>query len=136
MHFFFILLCLLWAGCGKKPRSLIPQQAQSCKPALFSVPRAKRLRAISTTSEITLQWEHILDERLYSYAIYKFAKGRFLRHKPYAIVIAQERSFTDQTPYKYCNNPCYAIRPCYLINGYLCKGALSNVICFQKKKCL
>jgi hypothetical protein len=135
MHHVLILLVLLLAGCGKRPRSLIPPQSRAAKPSTFDVPRATKLCGTKLGKTIQLSWQPITDPRLHSYAVYKFERGRFLRRKPYTIVNAPEHTLNDQTPHAHrYKAPCYAIRPCYLINSHICMGALSNVLCFEKNK--
>ncbi len=134
MHRVIVFLVVLLVGCGKRPRSLVSQKKHEIKPLIFDVPRATRLRGTDTGTAINLHWQPIADERLHSYAIYKFSRGRFLRHKPFAIIQAPHNSFTDIKPYRHDKDPCYALRPYYIINSYVCMGALSNVLCFEKKK--
>jgi hypothetical protein len=131
--YIFLFFFLFFTGCGKRPRSLIPQQSHASKPSTFAVPRATKLSGASHNDTIQLSWPPVADVRLHSYAIYKFAQGRFLRHKPFSIVHAPQHTFVDSHPYDRYKHPCYAVRPCYLINSHMCMGALSNVLCFEKR---
>ncbi|MBM3893735.1 hypothetical protein FJ365_05045 [Candidatus Dependentiae bacterium] len=136
MYAALLLVFLLFlAGCGKRPRSLVPPLPKAAKPSTFDVPRATKLCGTKLGNTIQLAWPPIPDPRLHSYAIYKFEHGRFLRRKPYALVSAPEHAFVDHTPYAHhYKAPCYAIRPCYIINSHICMGALSNVLYFEKDK--
>ena len=134
-HLLFLTILTLAAGCGKRPRTLDSSDTTYQKkptPAplpRFAFPIVRGLQGtLLENGTVRLTWSPVVDARLAGYHMYKFEKGRSLRHKTFSTAPVLETTVVDELPFKKYKSPCYAVRGIFMVKDEPCLGPLSNVV--------